>query len=285
MCTLPADWSIQALSDLRDISFPNIRSWRIESTNELIASLDLSGAESIDFWSSNYPKTRFLGPIPNQLTNLTLSRIILTLESLTGGQRYSLPYLTSLTLRNIVLIGPMCKYFHCPKLDRLVYDISYDCSSLNNAIQGCTNPCQIPIQQTFDKVFFQESPALEFILLQGTTIDNKLVPILASCAVLRSLEIIECHIGRFVHPFLEVLRDPEYLPSLQTVYIDTLWSTPPDLRFQDFVKLCKSTRPGIIVSGNRRRESSEESSDSDESQSDIDSDSDEDSNVFSDLDS
>jgi hypothetical protein len=279
----PVDGNIQTLSELRGIPFPNIRSWRIEGKNELLASLDLSGADAINFWSDNRPKTRFLAPIPNQLTNLTLNHVIFTFESLPVGQRYILPCLTNLKLNGVVFLGPMCKYFHCPKLRRLVYDISYSCSSPNTAIEDCNDPCQVPIQQTFDKVFFHETSALEFIRLEGTTLDDNLVPILASCAVLRSLEIEDCRMERFIHPFLEALQDPKYLPSLQTFYIDTLWSTPPDLPFQNFVKLCKSTRPGITVSGNGRQESSEEYSDGDESQSDIDSDNDEDINVFNDL--
>jgi hypothetical protein len=278
--THPVDGNIRILSPLREISFPSIRSWRIEAKNEFFASLDLSSADAIEFWSTNRPTNRLFAPIPNQLTNLKLDRVIFTIESLPGGQRYSLPYLTSLTLRNIIFFGPMRKYFHCPKLGHLLYTIFSRSSTLGTAIEGCKNPYQVPIQHAFDKIFFQETPVLEFIILEGTTLDDALVPILASCPALHSLEIEDCRMESFIHPFLDTLQDTKSFPSMKMIHIDGSWPAKLDLSYQEFVAQSIYRRPEIYISGDEQQEPSATFYDENQFDSDVLSDLGTDSETF-----
>jgi hypothetical protein len=224
----------------------------------------------------NQPTNRLFASFPNQLTTLTLDLVIFTLDALPGGQRHSLPCLTSLTLSNIVFFGPIRKYFHCPKLDHLEYDIlAYDLTE-GTAVEVTKNPYQAPMQETFDEVFFRESLALSFISLRGTRMDEASIPILAFCPNLYSLKLEECRMERFVYPFLEKLKDPKYLPNLRTLFIDDSWPPRPFLSYRGFVARCNSARPGMAVFGNKQKISPDAFPDMDHPPSGLDSDSDED---------
>jgi hypothetical protein len=237
------------LSDLRGISFPSIRNWRILGQNELVASLDLSNADTLDFQSDNSPMGRFLAPIPNQLTALKLEYTIFTPESLPDGSRHSLLLLTSLTLVDVIFFGPICKYLHCPKLNHLCYTISSDNITVETAVEVSRNPYRTPIQEIFGDAFFQETPVLNFIYLEGTTINDALVPILESRVVLQSLEIRYCLMEGFIKLFLGRLQDPKYLLALQMLRVDNSWPSQPELPLAEFVTECNSRRPGLYVVG------------------------------------
>jgi hypothetical protein len=256
----------------------------MEGKNELLALLELDNAETLDFWSSNRPKYRLVAPIPSQLTKLTLEHVVFTPKSLQDGQRHFLPRLKSLRLNNIVFLGPMRKYFHCPKLEHLSYSIDSGGSAIGTILGDIDNPYQAPTRNIFDQAFFQETLALKSILLHGTRMDEALVSILAYCPLLLSLKIEECRIETFTQSFLENLTDPTYLPTLRELCFDESWPLWSNLPYEDFMVLCGSKRPWIYMTGNGLRLCDEalEFSDGDQSQTDPASDSDEDSDADSD---
>jgi hypothetical protein len=268
---------LQRPSVLKGISFPSIRKWLIEGENEFLASLDLRHADAIELWSTNNPTNRLFASFPNQLTTLTLDLVIFTLDALPGGRRHSLPCLTSLTLSNIVFLGPIRRYFHCPKLNYLEYNVAVSDLREGTAVEVTKNPYQAPMQETFDQTFFQESSALGYIRLRGTRLNDASVPILTSCPVLYSLKLEECRMETFIHPFLKKLQDSKYLPNLRTLSIDDSWPPRPFLPYRRFVAQCNSIRPGMDVFGNGQKISPDAFSDTDQSLSSLDSDSDEDS--------
>jgi hypothetical protein len=237
----------RALPELKDISFPSIRNWQIKGENKLFASLDFRNASTLDFESENSPIDRLLAPIPSQLTTLKLDKIIFTPESLPGGRRHSLPFLTNLTLVDIVFLGPMRKYFHCPKLKYLRYSISLSHSARDTIVENSRNPFWASIQDTLDHAFFQEASRLEFLSLESIKMDNVTASILASCPVLHTLEIKESGLDEFIWPFLESLRDPRYLPSLRMLYISRSWLLHYALSCHQFVAQCSSMRPQLYV--------------------------------------
>jgi hypothetical protein len=236
------------------MSFSNIRTWRIEGRNDLLALLDLSSADSLDFWSTNDFMNRLLAPLPSQLTTLRLGRIVFTPESLQHGQRHALPCLTSLMVRDIILFGPMSKYFHCPKLDHLSYNIYPRDFILANAIDVQKSPYHAPILETFDKTFFQETLALRSIIFAGTTMDEAVVPFLASCPILHSLEMRDCRIEGFIFPFLETLQNAKCFPAMRTLHFEYSWPAQLELSYEEFVAQCNSLRRGIQVSCERRED-------------------------------
>jgi hypothetical protein len=245
---------LQYLSELKAISFPTIRKWTIEGSYEFLASLDVSGADALDFWSVNPLTDRLLNPIPNKLTKLVLSHVLFIPESLLGGQPYFLPFLNSLALSDVIFFGPMRKYFLCPNLNRLDYDISpHELSQHNIAMEFSENPYSVPIRDALDQAFFQESSTLKYISLGGTKMDDVLVPILEHCPVLYCLEIAICRIGTFIQPFLEKLQDPKYLPTLRILDVDDSWPIHPALSFNEFVVQCGSKRRELYVCGNGRQ--------------------------------
>jgi hypothetical protein len=280
--------SLRYLSELKAMSFPTIRKWTIHGTYEFLASLDLSSADTLDFWSSDRLTNRLINPIPHQLTTLALCHVLFTPESLPGGQRYSLPFLTSLTISNVIFFGPMRKYFLCPNLNHLEYDIaSSELSADEIAVKVHGNPYRAPIREALDQAFFQENSALKSISLKGTKIDGVLVPILEPCPALRHLEIKDCRIETFFQPFLKKLQDPKYLPTLQTIYIDNSWSIQFDTSFNEFVIQCGYIRRELDVSGSGTRDR-RPIYNSDQSRSDSESDNDtnsDDSDDFDDEDS
>jgi hypothetical protein len=281
-CTASSeDEILQYYPELNGISFPNIRKWKIEGKNEFFAAFDVSSADTIEFRSYNRPMDRLFAPLPTQLTTLTLDLVIFTPESLQGGQRYSLPLLTDLKLSDIVFLGPMRRYFHCPKLTHLSYTISSSVYANITTVESIRNHYRALVQETFDATFFQESSALCSISFKGTMMDDKLVPILASCSALNNLEIWNCRIGRFIRPFLEKLQDRKYFPTLRLLTIDYSWPFLPGFLFKEFVEACGSKRPELYVSGNGQPEIGA-TSHNDQHRSDSRSDSDEDSSEESD---
>jgi hypothetical protein len=193
--------------------------------------------------------SRLLAPIPRQLTTLRLEKIIFTPESLRGSQRQFLPFLSSLTLVDIVFLGPMRQYFHFPKLNSLCYSIVTSNLAWDTTMEGIKNPFWSSIQETFDTAFFQENLALEKISFEGIQLDEAVVTILASCPALHTLEIKESGIDGFICPFLERLSDEEYLPSLQMLGINCSWSPLYSLSYGEFMTECRSTRPRVVIFG------------------------------------
>jgi hypothetical protein len=196
--------------------------------------------------------SRFLAPIPIQLTRLTLVSVIFTPESLPCGQRHSLPYLTSLTVTDVIFLGPLRDYFHCPKLIHLYYTVPLDDFIVDPAVRVSTDLHQIPLRETFDDAFFQESSALESLSFRRVEIDDTLASILARCPILHTLEFKECRIEKFAEPFLEELQDPTKFPSLQMLYIKNSWSTQLDVSYTEFSTQCSSKRPRIHIFGNTK---------------------------------
>jgi hypothetical protein len=249
LVSLPEDIS-QRPSEVKDIPFPCIRKWRINSINDLYALLDLSNADNISLYCVNHPRKFFFTPIPSQLTTLKLSNFVVTSESLPGTQRYSLPCLTSLGLSSVLFHGPMRRYFHCPKLSCLSYDILDHIWVPDTIVEDIKDPFGAPIQETFDEAFFQETPVLGSIYFAGTRLGDAVVPILASCPLLHTLDIDDCPIERFIQPFINELQDPKYLPALRVLCVDDSWPTQCNLSFEEFVVQCCSKRRDIYVFGN-----------------------------------
>jgi hypothetical protein len=245
------------MPELQTISFPNVNILQLEGENELLASLDISNADTLEFRSTSDPLDRLFAPIPSLLTTLILEFIIFTPESLSTGQRHFLPYLINLTLLNVVFLGPMRKYFHCPKLIRLRYSIKSPDFVCNTIVENSKNPYQAPAQETFDEAFFQETPVLGSISLEGTAMDRVLVLNLASCSSLHELTIKGCSIERFIHPFLEKWQEAKYLPSLRTLRIDNSWPLQFGMSVAEFRARCAARRPLVDVIGNNRRASAE----------------------------
>jgi hypothetical protein len=266
--------SVQELPVLEDISFPSIRTWRIHSKTHLFSLYDFSTANSIHFFSTNYPMDRFLAPIPTQLTTLQLKNVVFTPNSLPTGQRHSLPCLTTLLFENVVLSGPMRRYFYCPRLERLYYLITFDELVINTTIEGCKDPYKLPVHQTIDETFCKEMSALVDVSLRGTTMDDALRSTLASCPHLNILEIQDCRIEKFIGPFLENLQDTKYFPSLGRLIINDSWPAKPDILYEEFMAQCSSKRPSIYISGNGREEPLYVSDDDDEEEEEDDEDED-----------
>jgi hypothetical protein len=273
-------WEVQfgdlgELSGLKNISFPNIQTWRLEGKDDLFNLVDLSGAHTVSFNSMQYPRSRMLSPIPTQLTTLTISNVIFTKDSIPSGQRYSLQCLANLTLKDAVFLGPMRDYLHCPILRHLEYSILSEWSASNSNAEGVESPYKHPIQETLDAVFFRETPSLQFLHLQGITLDEVLLPTLASCPVLYSLRIQDCSIENFIHPFVGNLQDPKSFPSLRVLVLDEQWPAGLKISYREFVAQCSSRRPGVQLSKFERQ--GLHSPIYDDSQSDLDSVMDEDS--------
>jgi hypothetical protein len=272
---------------LKDIALPNIRKWELEVTVDLFASLDLSAADSISFLSVDYPAKRLFAPIPSQLTKLELSLVIFTLDSLPGGQRHSLPCLTSLALEEVIFIGPVRKFFHCPRLEKLRYVASPDETEGSPTVEGYKDHYMAPIEEVLDEAFFRETPVLSSIFLHATALCDDLKSSLGSCPVLHSLEILDCPLEGFIEPFLENLQDTKYFPSLQRLCIDDSWPTKFDMSYDEFAARCRSEQPGICVfsSGKQGWDYLKRSSDNSQSDSDLGSDGEAESDEFSDGDS
>jgi hypothetical protein len=151
----------------------------------------------------------------------------------------------------------------------------------NAAVESPRNPYRASVQETFDAIFFQQSSALCSIFFEGTMMDDKLIPILASFSALNNLEIWNCRIGGFIRPFLEKLQDRKYFSTLQLLTIDYSWPFLPGFSYKEFVEACGSKRPELYVSGNGQPEIGA-TSHSDQHRSDSRSDSDEDSSEESD---
>jgi hypothetical protein len=183
-------------------------------------------------------------------------------------------------------LGPMRKYFLCPNLSRLKYDISpTELSQHDIAVEFSENPYSVPIRDALDQTFFQETLALKYIYLDGTKMDDVLVPILEHCPVLYHLEIAFCRIRTFIQPFLEKLQDPKYLPMLRILDIGDSWPSQPTLSFNEFVVQCGSKRRELYVCGNGKQmgpvfyNSDGSESDSDSNNDDSDSLDNDDSNL------
>jgi hypothetical protein len=216
----------------------------------------------------DYPARPLFSPIPNQLTELKLSLLIFKLDSLPSGQRHSLPCLKSLSVEETMLIGPIQKFFHCPKLEKLRY------ITTTEGMEGCKSHHMAPIEGVLDEAFFRETPALSSIFLHAATLGDDLKASLGSCPVLHSLEILDCSLEKFIQPFLEKLQDMKYFPSLQKLCIDDSWPTKFDMSYNEFAARCRSERPGICVfsSGRRGWNPPKRSSDHSRSESDAGSD-------------
>jgi hypothetical protein len=282
-----ADQDFQGSFELKAITLSRIRKWRLEVTGDLFASLDLSAAESISFICIDYPPKPFSAPIPNQLTELRLSLLIFKLDSLPSGQRHSLPSLTSLSLEEVIFIGPVSKFFHCPKLEKLRYVASAEGMEDSVTLEGYKNHYMAPIEEVLDEAFFRETPSLLSIFLQATALCDDLKTSLGSCPVLHNLEVLDCRLKKFAQLFLENLQDMNYFPSLQSLCIDDSWPAKLDMSYDEFAARCRSERPDICVfsSGKHGWNFPKRSSDHSQSESDLGSDEEAESDEFSDGDS
>jgi hypothetical protein len=281
------DQDFQELFELKDISLPRIRNWRLAVTVDLFASLDLSAAESISFISNDYPARPFSTPIPNQLTELSLALVIFRHDSLPSGQCHSLPCLTSLSLEEVIFIGSVSKFFHCPKLEKLRYVASTEGMQDSTTLESYKSHYMAPIEELLDEAFFRETPSLSSIFLQATALGGDLKASLGSCPVLHSLEILDCRLKKFPRLFLKNLQDMKYFPSLKRLCIDDSWPAKPDMSYDEFAARCRSERPEICVfsSGKRGWNFPKRSSDHGQSESDPGSDDEAESDEFSDSDS
>jgi hypothetical protein len=208
------------------------------------------------------------------VTELQLKKAFFTLESLSSGQRHCLSRLKSLKLVEVAFLGPMRKYFYCPRLEYLQYSLTWDLSipGTNINIEGFKSPYKLPIQDTFDEAFFQETSALVHVSLQGTIINGAIGPTLASCPNLRTLEIHDCGIEYFIGSVLENLQDAKYLPSLGVLTINSSWPVKLDISYDEFWVQCSSKRPEFYISGNGQEELPEIGSDAYELESYVESD-------------
>jgi hypothetical protein len=226
-------------------------------------------------------------PIPNQLTELTLCLVIFRLDSLPSGQRHSLPCLTSLSLEEVIFIGPVSKFFHCPKLEKLRYVASTEGMEGPTTLEGYKRHYMAPIEQVLDEAFFRETRDLSSIFLHATALGDDLKTSLGSCPALYSLEILDCPLKKFIQPFLENLQDMKYFPSLRRLCIDDSWPTKFGMSYDEFAARCRSERPSICVfsSGERGWDYLKGSSDDSQSDPDHGSDDEGESDEFSDGDS
>jgi hypothetical protein len=263
------------LSGLKNISFPSIQTWRLEGKNDLFNLVDLSGAHTVSFDFMQLPRSQMLSPIPTQVKTLTISNVIFTKDSIPSGQRYSLQCLASLTLEDVVFLGPMRDYLHCPILKHLEYSIFSEWSASDINAEDIESPYKHPIQETLDAVFFRETPGLQSLHLQGITLDEVLLPTLASCPALYNLRMQDCSIENFIHPFLGNLQDPKSFASLGMLVFDDQWPASLNISYREFVAQCSSRRPGVQLSKFERQ--GLHGPVYDDSQSDLDSMMDEDS--------
>ncbi|CAG8700103.1 4243_t:CDS:2, partial [Acaulospora colombiana] len=243
----------QESSGLSEISFPNVETWRLEGENGLIRSLDLSGARTVKFLSMDYPNKPIVANFPSHLTELDLVCVILAPESLQSGQRQSLPCLKSLRLEDVLFIGPFQKYFHCPRLESLTYWIPHK-DVEETTIEGSRLLYKDPVLQVFEVSFFRETSALSFLHLEGTTLDVSTAPTLAACPMLRELEIKDCHINEFIHPFIRRLGKMAHFPSLKVLSIHDSWPSNAEMSHEEFMAQCGSKRPGLYYTGNGQEE-------------------------------
>ncbi|PVG01772.1 hypothetical protein CPB86DRAFT_57876 [Serendipita vermifera] len=239
---------------LKELLFPNIETWRLEGENELLRSLDLSGAKKVDFRSIDYPFRPIMANLPDDLTTLNLACVVFTLNSLSCGQRQCLPCLTSLILEDVIFIGPFRKYFHCPRLRYLSYVVSPDVRGNENIVEGRKKYYKTPIRETFDDTFFRDSSGLFTLFLGGTTMDTALVRTLAGCPMLHTLRMQDCLIVDFIHPFMEQLEDITKFPSLKLLSIDNSWPGEIYISYEEFTAKCSSKRPHLDITGNNQQE-------------------------------
>jgi hypothetical protein len=284
-CTASSmDHIFQASSGLNDIKFSSIREWRLEGDIDLFGSLNFSAASSIMFLHTSYPMKGLFPPIPNHLTKLELICVTFTLESLPSGQRHFLPCLNTLSFEDVIFTDLIRKFFHCPKLRNLRHSISFDEEDNDTTTEGHDSRYKAAIRDHLDETFFEETPVLVSISIQGITLDDDLRSTIASCPVLHSLEITDCGIRKFIQPFLENLQDTKYFPSLERLCIDDSWPANFNMSCDEFAAHCRSKRPGIYFSGNGRWDA-ETFSDHAQSESDLGSDSEADSDELGDGDS
>jgi hypothetical protein len=96
-----------------------------------------------------------------------------------------------------------------------------------------------------DTRFLQGSPLLEAIEMSSLDIEEYFIEGLKSCTALKTLELSQCDLDRFISPFLECLESSELVPSLNTFEIHHPWSTNADMTFEEFGRRFIARRPNV----------------------------------------
>jgi hypothetical protein len=230
----------------RMVSLPRVKSWRIVDGFDAILMFDFSNARRLDYTCDETTHPFDLVLLPSNLSEMILA-FNFTPEILSMPQPHSMPHINTMEFCFMDLPSHLQRYFHLPKLKRLILkDVT--CRSSFDTIHTKEEP---PI--FLDPLFFQSVPDLEFLSLFKTPVDDKLLANLRYCPQFRELRIDTCHVvERLFSSLPMLLADEGPLPSLKIVHVDTSWPYGSDFSFGEFISLCIRHRPGMVISGNEK---------------------------------
>jgi hypothetical protein len=244
------NYTLEELSDMKEIAFPNVRSWEIISHLGLLQALDLSCASTLDFDCLTYPLSQINVAFSTQLTKLSLTMIAFTYNSRPNGQPQLLPRLRSLELENVFIQGLFQDYIICPELETLSFCYApdeLDPILVDRVPVELKDELSHKIGEVFDEEFFQGVPNLKSISVFGLHLDSSFLFDLQPCMQLETLVMEECSIQDLIPCLIEYLRK---LPSLMNIRIDDSWPRRSNKSYQQFIKDCLKERPGICIYGN-----------------------------------
>jgi hypothetical protein len=192
------------------VVLPEVKIVTIIGEDDIFNIFDFKQAESLRFVNTQWPPRQMRRAIPTQLTRLSIGLARFTSTPLSVNFPQHFPVLVALKLVDVTFDGPAQNYLHCPKLRILSYRVS------NPGINGQQNSEDgyELAREAFDEPFIRETPELESILFQGVRVDDILVSILGSCALLEDLIVEDCQTTKFIPAFSKSIKNKEYFPSL-----------------------------------------------------------------------
>ncbi|PVG01759.1 hypothetical protein CPB86DRAFT_794771 [Serendipita vermifera] len=228
--------------------FPHIKSCTIEAPPQALSVIDLREIEKLEFCCQGSQGEFKMDLIPDQLDELSLSRLILDprILSLQHGRR-NMANLNTLKLSYTAIDGYLRQYLNLPNLKNLYMEGIWFSKSLL-AEEG--QPA--PVDPLSDERFFQGMPRLERLSLSSLSTNNPFGASLQNCQLLRELLVHYCSIDDFVSSFADSLTNSAKFPSLTNLRIDSSWPNECTTSFLEFATTCASRRQRLAISGNER---------------------------------
>jgi hypothetical protein len=226
------------------IPLPQIKSWYLVGPKILLTTVDLSGAEILEFVDTGYHDHLDAELLPSQTKELILDGV----HFIPAPSHHAAQLMTNLTkleLLDTTMTGPLQFYLCCPQLKTLrlqaVSFLSLDEDTISVARSDMPLSNALPLQSI---------PKLECLTLQSIScVDGKFAETLQYCPSLRYLTVELCPLEEFIPSLTDVLADSKSFPSLQRMTIEYGHASPDseEALCEGFSSYCGSRRPAMIV--------------------------------------
>jgi hypothetical protein len=227
------------------VSFPQIKSWELNTPAQVLHVVDLTGATDLSLSCKGFRDKLVPTLLPSQLTTLRLTDLLFESETLSPNVPHLMPHLVGLMIVDSIMQGRLQDYFDCPKLTSLFLEHVGFYSIETDEKGEPINIIDVPFSES---VSFSSLPELENLYLRSMGLDEKLPAALQPCLHLEQIHTQFCFIGNFLPSFAAAMADSKKLPALKSLHLECPLRVKEPWSLEKFTRECVNHRPGLTIS-------------------------------------